>query len=318
MRTFAVVSVLAMYLFLASCSNEQKSSSDAPLLNVPGTVSSSESAPPRVTAAEILPAGPTARTPLTLAYTGQDGEGGPVQYAYRWYVDGSDVEEGVGSALEPGSYKKGSEVYAEIIPSDARTQGPPFRTKTIVIANQPPEVAAVNMTPVPAFAGSMIKAEPDAVDPDGDEISIAYQWKANGAPVAAAGTQASLDTRDMKKNDIISVFVRASDGEGTVDAESGGLRLSNSSPKITSSPPSGLVQGRYDYKVAAVDADGDRLAFSLLSGPPGMSINPSTGMVTWQAPGNVTGQSNVSVQIAVDDGDGGRAIQEFSLVMEMK
>jgi hypothetical protein len=38
-----------------------------------------------------------------------------------------------------------------------------------------------------------------------------------------------------------------------------------------------LADGVYLYQVAAKDPDGDKLTYSLLKAPQGMTINPSTG-----------------------------------------
>jgi hypothetical protein len=61
--------------------------------------------------------------------------------------------------------------------------------------------------------------------------------------------------------------------------------------------------------VKAVDADGDSLSFTLDVAPPGMVIDKETGHLFWQIPpGQLSGHR---VRIVAEDGQGGKAFQEF-------
>jgi len=55
---------------------------------------------------------------------------------------------------------------------------------------------------------------------------------------------------------------------------------------------------QYSYAIAASDADGDTLSYSLLSGPAGMSVNSTTGQLTWTP----SAAGNEPVSIEVSDG----------------
>ena len=67
----------------------------------------------------------------------------------------------------------------------------------------------------------------------------------------------------------------------------------------------------YNYQAIATDADHDPLAFSLLTGPTGMAVDPVSGMATWSPQQNDLGSQAVLLQ--VDDGQGGRAQQQFTV-----
>jgi RHS repeat-associated protein len=72
-----------------------------------------------------------------------------------------------------------------------------------------------------------------------------------------------------------------------------------------------VAQQTYSYDADAIDPDGDSLTYSIVRGPAGMAIHPTTGVISW-APGiSQAGASDVT--IAVDDGRGGRDEQTFSL-----
>jgi len=67
----------------------------------------------------------------------------------------------------------------------------------------------------------------------------------------------------------------------------------------------------YEYAVEAKDPEGDAVAFELETAPSGMSIDRSTGRLTWKPSSAIQGTHRVKV-VALD-GKGGRTWQEFDL-----
>jgi hypothetical protein len=68
----------------------------------------------------------------------------------------------------------------------------------------------------------------------------------------------------------------------------------------------------YTYQVSATDADGDALHYTLLTAPPGMTIDAS-GRITWwpRQPGNY------AVAVRVEDAHGAAATQSYTLVVTL-
>src|SRR5262249_47218922 len=84
----------------------------------------------------------------------------------------------------------------------------------------------------------------------------------------------------------------------------------NRPPLFTSTPVvDGNVNVAYRYQATARDPDGDTLTFSLVTGPQGLVIDRTSGLVTWNPAANELGTNNVTVQ--VDDGRGGTATQSY-------
>jgi RHS repeat-associated protein len=87
----------------------------------------------------------------------------------------------------------------------------------------------------------------------------------------------------------------------------------NQPPAFTSQPNTEAIPGvPYVYQAAASDADGDNpLHFSVLTGPAGMTVDATTGRVTWSPqPGDL---GTHAVLVRVDDGRGGVAQQQFTI-----
>jgi len=71
----------------------------------------------------------------------------------------------------------------------------------------------------------------------------------------------------------------------------------NNAPMINSSPiTSSLIDVLYTYNVVATDTDGDTLTYSLTSGPTGMTINSSTGVISWTP--NAVGDYDVTLKVS--------------------
>jgi hypothetical protein len=90
----------------------------------------------------------------------------------------------------------------------------------------------------------------------------------------------------------------------------------NQNPAFTSQP---VLQGNagrpYVYQAQATDPDKDRnqLTFSLLAGPSGMTVDKTTGNVTWSPATADIGTHNVALR--VDGGRGGSAEQDYVLTV---
>lgn len=85
-------------------------------------------------------------------------------------------------------------------------------------------------------------------------------------------------------------------------------------PVFTSSPVTTAAQGvAYGYTLAASDADGGVLSYSLVTKPTGMSIDTVSGLITW-TPGSAQVGSQ-AVTARVTDPTGLFATQPFSIVV---
>ncbi|HLG23427.1 MAG TPA: putative Ig domain-containing protein [Candidatus Nanoarchaeia archaeon] len=70
----------------------------------------------------------------------------------------------------------------------------------------------------------------------------------------------------------------------------------NDAPQIISIPVLNATENfDYFYDVDAIDDDNPLLSYSLLQSPPGMSINPQTGLINWTPTSNQSGNHFVSV-----------------------
>lgn len=86
----------------------------------------------------------------------------------------------------------------------------------------------------------------------------------------------------------------------------------NQTPIITSTPiTTATVGAAYTYNVTATDPDGNTLTFSLTISPTGMTINSSSGLISWTP--TAAGNYNITVEVS-DNGSPVKSItQSFTI-----
>ena len=91
-----------------------------------------------------------------------------------------------------------------------------------------------------------------------------------------------------------------------------GCFLFNSSPVIESDPITTAKEGGlYTYDVEATDPNEDTLTYSLTVNPTGMTINSTTGVISW------TPATTGSFEVTVEVSDGSRsATQSFTITVD--
>jgi RHS repeat-associated protein len=185
-------------------------------------------------------------------------------------------------------------------------------TLTVTGVNQTPQIVS---TPViRAALNQQYTYTVVATDPENDAIAYSLGRRPVGMTIDTQGKIQWTPTQVGSQ----TVEVIASDTQGATYTQTYTLTVGataiNNAPLITSTPVSVAALGStYKYQVVAKDSDaGDTLTYQLLSPSPvptGMSINATTGLLTWTNP--VAGNYQVVVG-AVDKG-GLAAAQRFTL-----
>ena len=82
-------------------------------------------------------------------------------------------------------------------------------TASTSIANSPPTIVTVGVTPEPAFSQDELTCTAVAQDIDEQSLTTTYQWAINGIGVSETSSSFS---HSFEPNDIVTCFVQASDG----------------------------------------------------------------------------------------------------------
>lgn len=266
---------------------------------------------PVIHEATITPTPLTLESPISVHITADDADRDMLSFSYRWVVNGHPLEGQIGPLLPPQLLKRGDKISAEILPDDGKAKGATYRTQVVTVANTPPIISSLSVSPQPGVPGDKLEARVEATDPDADPMHIVYRWWRNGS-VLKEGEEPSLDTSGFSNTDQVAVEVIAQDQKSAgKSVKSGMLLASNSPPTITSTPAVPTAGTQFDYRVKAVDPEGDQLIYRLETAPAGMVIDEETGHICWPLAQASTGTHHV--RVVVEDVGGGRAFQEFDI-----
>lgn len=181
-------------------------------------------------------------------------------------------------------------------------EGPRSRSFTVTVlptTNNPPEfisTPSVGSSPLEPFV-----YDADASDADGDPLTYSLATAPEGMAInPATGLIMWTPTAEGTFNVTVSV----SDGIfSTTQNFAINVVFGNNSPEINSTPPTSVNSGEtYQYQVTASDADGDDISYSLFQAPAGMSINETTGLLTWLTAQTDVGAHDVEVRAADPEG----------------
>ncbi|MDA2912001.1 putative Ig domain-containing protein [Nitrospiraceae bacterium AH_259_D15_M11_P09] len=267
--------------------------------------------PPTIRSAMILPDPILRSGTASVRVEAEDPEDNAVTFRFQWFANGKPIPEETGATLAPTMLNRGDKVSVAVTPLDGHAAGPAYRTAPVKVTNSPPVVKQVVLEPKELVVGKPLRAQVEGSDADRDEIRYTFEWWKNNELVSQ-GEEGSFQTTGLVRDDTIVVAVTPHDDGGPGErVYSQPLTITNTSPSITSMPPTAIVAGRYVYSVTAQDPDGDPLIYNLETAPPGMTINEKTGQIQWQVSPDLTGPQEVRVVVA--DGQDGSSFQDFTL-----
>jgi hypothetical protein len=220
---------------------------------------------PSITGVAISPASPTSGDTLTCAASGySDADGDPDVSTTAWTVNGADA----GSSASPSiTIAGGDTVVCTVTPDDGSDTGTPM-SDTVTVANQPPEVDSVVLSPSAPDTDDTVTATVTTHDDDGDTVTVSYAWYVDGGLVSATGS--SLDGVSwFDKHQDVYVVVTPSDGVDGTPVSSSSVTVVNTPPEAAtiyidpSSPSAGVDDLRCVVDVDSYDADGDSVAYAM-------------------------------------------------------
>ena len=302
---FLPVLLLLLWVGVLACGREERATSGAPQNN-----------PPTISSVTLLPENPNHESDLSLVVQCQDPEGDSITYEVQWMINDREISGGDGSSLRSGSFKKGDSIRVKVTPSDGKTRGQPFLSPVVRINNSLPVIEKVWIEPRVVRVQDQLKVFVESSDKDKDFVYYTYQWEKNGAILSEEKGE-TLESGQFKKGDSLSVVVVADDREASgAPKRSDPVVVSNSAPMITSSPPTSLKDNAYLYQVKAEDPDLDPISFSLKSGPKGMVIDQTTGLLRWEI--QKENEGTQVVEIEASDPDGAKSLQHYTLAVELR
>ncbi len=190
------------------------------------------------------------------------------------------------------------------------TQRFTLRTESIT-SNRAP---LFNFSPTTlAEVGMPLAFTATALDADDDPLIFSVISGPTGLTVNANGQVQWTPTAAQLGSH--SIELQVSDGRGGRTRQAFTICVvspfENHPPLFISSPPLSAAAGQFTYSARALDGDGEPLTYGLLTGPSGLTINSSSGVLSWLTTSGNLGSHLVT--IAASDPRGGSDIQSFML-----
>jgi len=223
----------------------------------------------------------------------------------EWLLNGFPEESALPNQFTLSQAKKGDTLQAR-----ARIQGREILSNMIEIVNAPPEITSIKLHPERVAQGNTLSVDVAGSDIDGDPVSFMYEWTKNGEP---AGNGERIEA-PLKRGDRISVKVTPFDGESYGRSVVLDNEIQNLPPVIQEHQEFQFDGKVYTYQVKASDPDGDPLTYAIESPTEGMTINKSSGLLTWNVPSEFKGKK--SVPVVVTDGQGGAARYVLNITIQ--
>jgi choice-of-anchor C domain-containing protein len=189
-------------------------------------------------------------------------------------------------------------------------------TVTVTRNNRPPQIPS--SAPATGRVGSPYGYAVRATDPDlaaGDVLGYALTAGPAGMTIdTATGLVQWTPNEAQQGNQAATVRVTDSDGLFAAQTFTVNVLPPNQAPVITSQAPTkATVNGGYSYAATATDPDEDPLTWTVVSGPMGLSIGASSGVVQWTPTAAQEGAHPVTIR--VDDPLGLGATQSFTITV---
>ncbi len=235
----------------------------------------------------------------TYAVMAIDADKDPLTYSLSVRATGMTIKSATGVVdWTPQSGMEGR--YPVVVAvSDGKAQVTQSFEVTVypkgTIINHPPVITSKPVVKI--LIGSEYNYQVVATDTDGDilhyYLSVAPMNMTIDASNGLVKWTPTVDNLGEQR-----IIIRVSDGRTNVSqAYTLMVSFANHSPSMTSTPVTKATVGKpYSYQLIATDPDAsDKLLYGLKGGPAGMSVDPSTGYVTWTP--SASGTETVTVYV---------------------
>ncbi|MBN1619572.1 hypothetical protein JW890_02510 [candidate division WOR-3 bacterium] len=290
MRKIYYITTLSLLIFSCSKEGELSNHSDSALINMP---------PMQIL---LTPVSPVRGDVITADYS--YSVPGVDSMFNIWVVESETLHQ-KGKNLQTAQFPVGASIKALVFVFFDNGYVKTFESSSVKLASPASaSVAAARIGPDSVTVTGAVRLLRIEIIGDKENFSFSSKWYRNNSPVYSA-TDTVLHLGGFKRGD--EIFLKLIDGNG-VEYMTNTIIIANSPPAITSTPPSVTGEGPYTYQLIGLDADGDRLFYSLSQSPPGMTVN-ETGLLVWENP--IEGSHPVTVEVS--DGNGAKAAQAFTL-----
>jgi hypothetical protein len=226
------------------------------------------------------------------------------EVVYEWYVNGNLAKSGKEPFFDTHSLSKGDIVIVRAI-----TPKGEYESEPVVVENAPPVIKAASLITESSEKGDILSVKVDVEDPDGDEVSLEYEWAVNGKSIDNYSDTLRME---LKRGDKVTVTITPSDGEDIGSSVKRTITIVNAPPIVQQEVQLNIINDTLTGQITASDPDGDSLTFVVQKGPEGLKVDKD-GRIYWKLSENTEGV--FPVEVKVSDGHGGETLFRFNITI---
>jgi hypothetical protein len=218
----------------------------------------------------ISPTSASSSDTLTCTATVADDDGDSLTTTFAWDVGGTTVAatstSGLTSTLA-GAFASGDTVTCTVSTSDGKG-GTATDSASATITNDAPVVSGVTLTPTTARTNNTLTASATTSDPDGDPLTVTYDFYVDGALVQSGSSTTLSGATYFDKHESVYVAVTADDGTDTTTVNSATVVIDNTPPgapvvSITPTSPTAGDTLICNIDTPSSDDDLDSITYSI-------------------------------------------------------
>ena len=247
---------------------------------------------------------------ISLQIEASDPDGNSLTYSASGLPDGLSINESSGLISGTISYSAYSVAAYDVLITVTDNGSPALDGQagfswTVSNTNRSPDLTNPGLQS--SFEGSVISLQLAAADPDSDTLT----WSANGLPAGlsiheSSGLISGTLTYTSHTASPYEVTVSVVDNGSPVlqDQEIFNWEVTdvNGTPQVTNPGEQNSAEGAViELQITAVDPDDDTLTWGASNLPDGLSINPSSGLISGTISQTASENSPYSVVITVSD-----------------
>ena len=182
---------------------------------------------------------------------------------------------------------------------------------TVAAVNDAPVI--LSTAPTSATEGVEYRYAVDADDVDGPTLAYSLATAPAGMQISESGLITWTPADGISTANVIVAVSDGSDSGSVTQSFTIAVTDVNDAPVITSVAPTSVVLGEeYTYTPSATDAENDPLTWSLTQKPAGMTINATTGAISWTP---AEAGSSGTVRLVANDGNSDSVAQTFVITV---
>jgi len=311
-----LVSALLMTALLGmGCGGDEAKYSSSPVSMLESNTTAAErtrggNKAPVIESVSLTPARPAPGRVVHASAAVSDADGDTTELQFEWRTPLGRML-GTGRSLNTIGFSEGERLELVARATDGLDESEAF-VEEFRLSKALPQIALVAIeTNDGRKPGVALEAVVETTDEGQGGYGVLYEWRVSDRVV---GRDDEFDTSALLPGDVVTLHAQLDFSDSRTDlVRSQPVVIGRVvPPTIISKPEVGLEDGMFRYLVSATSTEsGAKLKYKILEGPDGMTVDASSGVMSWRPSSEQRGA--FSIEVAAMDQWGSGVAQSFEI-----